>query len=169
MAASRLGGSPDSAATANSGSSPHNPNAPQLPTHAEAVRAVSRGDRLGCFSGVPITFQARLLSCNCDVDGGGYQPRWFGVGGQPLLLVEPSETTVPEQYDDWLILALDPDGAHADVLPIGQIVDVTGMFDHPAARNCTYQGVPDDTAGPPTPSSACRFMFATTSISVAKS
>jgi hypothetical protein len=147
---------------------PAEPDCPAVPTDARAVLTISLGERLGCFSQVPITFQARLVSCNCDVDGGGFQPAWFGVEDQPLLLVAPSETSVPPDYADWLIFAPDPDGSYPDVLPVGQVVDVTGMFDHPDARNCTYQGVPVETAGPPTPSSDCRFMFATTSIAAAQ-
>ena len=45
-------------------------------------------------------------------------------------------------------------------------MEVTGMFDHPAAMNCLYQGMPLDTAGPPAPTSSCRFMFAITSLVV---
>jgi len=144
---------------------PAAPDCPPLPTDARAVQTVPLGTRLGCFSQVPIAFQARLISCNCDVDGGGFQPSWFGVEDQPLLLVGTSETQVPAEYADWLIVAFDPAGKFPDVLPVGQLVDVTGMFDHPDARNCTYQGVPIETAGPPAPSSDCRFMFATTGIS----
>jgi hypothetical protein len=145
---------------------PAKPDCPPLPTDARAVRTVSHGERLGCFSQVSISFQARLISCNCDVDGGGYQPAWFGGDSQPLLLVEPSETVAPADYADWLIVALDPDGEYPDVLPVGKVVEVTGMFDHADARNCLYQGVPIETVGPPTPSSDCRFTFATTSIAV---
>ncbi len=140
------------------------PDCPPAPTSARAVHTVSLGERLGCLSQVPITFQARLISCNCDVDGGGYVPRWFGPDDQPLLFVEPSERAVPPEYDQWLILVPDPDGAYPDVLPVGQVVEVTGMFDHPDAWNCTYQDIPIETAGPPMRTSDCRFMFATTSI-----
>jgi hypothetical protein len=148
---------------------PAEPDCPPVPTNPRAVHTVSLGARLGCFSEVPITFRARLISCNCDVDGGGFVPRWFGPDDQPLLLVEPSERTVPPEYDQWLIVVPDPDGEYPDVLPVGQVVEVTGMFDHPDARNCSYQGIPIETSGPPTPSSACRFMFATTSIAVVQS
>ncbi len=137
---------------------------PPVPTDVRTVARLPRLARLACFSGRPITVQARLIECNCDVDGGAYEPDWFWVDDQPLLLVEPSETSPPADYADWHIVALDPAGRHPDVLPVGDIVEVTGMFDHPAAPNCLFQDVPVETAGPPAPTSACRFMFATTSL-----
>ncbi len=143
---------------------PGEADCPPVPTNVGEVLSLTIGARLACFSRVPITIEARLIECNCDVDGGGFQPAWFGVDDQPLLLVDASETKPPADYKDWLIVALDPLGRYPGVLPIGQIVEVTGMFDHPDAQGCLYQGVPIDTAGPPTRSSACRFMFATTSI-----
>lgn len=138
---------------------------PAVPTDVGSVLAATAGARLACFPQVPITFQARLIECACDVDGGGFEPAWFGVDDQPLVLVPPSETWPPTRFDLWLVATMDPAGRYPDPLPIDQIVQVTGMFDHPDAMDCRYQGLPTDTAGPPTPSSACRFIFATTAIS----
>jgi hypothetical protein len=137
---------------------------PPLPTDVGSVLHATAGARLACFSRIPITFEARLIHCNCDIDGGFFHPGWFGGGDSPYLLIDPTETSPPEDYDDWLIVDRDPAGTYPDVLPVGQVVRVTGMFDHPAAEGCLYQDVPTDVMGPPTPSSACRFMFATTAI-----
>jgi hypothetical protein len=148
---------------------PGEADCPPRPTDVRGVVTATLGARLACFSRTPITFQARLIRCNCDVDGGGFQPSWFGVDDQPLLLVDPSDILPPADYDDWLIVALDPAGRHPDTLPVGEIVEVTGMFDHPAAQDCLYGDIPTDEAGPPTWTSACRFIFATTSIAAAQS
>lgn len=137
---------------------------PPVPNDVPAVVSVPLGARLACFSRKPITIKGRLIECYCDVDGGGFDPAWFGVDDQPLLLVEPSETYPPADSRDWLIVALDPAGRYPEVLPVGQVVEVTGMFDHPDAQNCLFGDIPVETAGPPTPTAACRFMFATTSL-----
>jgi len=137
---------------------------PPVPLDVWALTRLQLGARLACFSARPITVQARLIECRCAVDGGGFEPSWFGWGFQPLLLVEPSETHPPADSADWLILMLDPAGRHPNVLPVGQIVQVTGMFDHPSALTCLFQDVPTDLAGPPASTSACRYMFATTSL-----
>jgi len=70
----------------------------------------------------------------------------------------------PADSADWLIVMFDPAGQRPDVLPVGEIVEVTGMFDHPAALDCLFRDIPVETAGPPAPTSDCRFMFATTSL-----
>lgn len=137
---------------------------PPVPNDVAAVVTIPLGARLACFSRKPITIRARLIECYCDVDGGGFDPAWFGVDDQPLLLVEPSATYPPADSRDWLIVALDPSGRYPELLPVGHAVEVTGMFDHPDAQNCLFGDIPVDTAGPPAPTAACRFMFATTSL-----
>ena len=57
---------------------------------------------------------------------------------------------------------LDPTGEHPDVLPINQVVEVTGMFDHPAASSCTRT----DFDSEPVPSQGCRLEFAVTQLLV---
>ena len=141
---------------------------PPIPTDVRTLARLPLLARVACFSGRPITVEARLIECNCDVDGGGYHPAWFGWGHQPLLLVEPSETRPAYDSIDWLIVMLDPAGRHPGLLPVGQVVEVTGMFDHPAALTCLFQDIPVEIAGPPAPTSDCRFMFATTSLVAAK-
>ena len=133
---------------------------PPQPTNIRALAALPRGVGLACFPGQPITIEARLIPCNCDADGPGYTPDWFFLGsGSPNLLVEPDVTTVP---DNWFVLNLDPTGEHPDVLPINQVVEVTGMFDHPAASSCTRT----DFDSEPVPSQGCRLEFAVTQLLV---
>lgn len=132
---------------------------PPLPSDFWSLAALPRGVGLICFPRVPITLEARLISCNCDADGSWYSPYWFFLGsGSPDLLVEPDVTAVPPDFADWFVLNLDPTGKHPDPLPIGQIVEVTGIFDHPAASSCTRT----EMDGEPVSSQGCRLKFAVT-------
>jgi hypothetical protein len=136
---------------------------PPLPTDIGSLAALPPGVGLACFPRVPITVEARLISCNCDVDGSWYTPNWFYLGsGSPDLLVAPDTTAVPSDFADWFVLNLDPSGEHPDVLPIGQIVEVTGIFDHPAASSCTRT----EMDGEPVSSQGCRLEFAVTRLLV---
>jgi hypothetical protein len=136
---------------------------PPVPTDFRSLAALPRGVGLACFPRVPITVEARLISCNCDVDGSWYTPDWFYLGsGGPDLLVEPNVRKVPPNVADWFALNLDPTGEHPDVLPIGQIVEVTGIFDHPAASSCTRT----EMDGEPASSQGCRLEFAVTRLLV---
>lgn len=132
---------------------------PSVPRDMRSLAALPAGVGLHCFAGVPITVEARLLSCHCDVDGLSYTPTWFFLGsGSPTLLVPPDVTTKPSQGADWFVLHLDPDGRHPDPVPIGQVVELTGIFDHPAAADC----IRTQMEGDPLPSQGCRLAFAVT-------
>ena len=136
---------------------------PPMPTDIRALAALPGGVGLACFARVPITVEARLIWCNCDIDGAWYTPHWFFLGsGSPNLLVAPEVTTVPPDIADWFVLNLDPAGEHPDVVPIDQIVEVTGFFDHPAASSCTRT----DMDGDPVSSHGCRLQFAVTRLRV---
>lgn len=136
---------------------------PPVPTDVESLAALPPGVGLLCFPRTPITVEARLIECNCDVDGPWYTPGWFYLAsGSPTLLVEPDVTTVPPNFADWFVLNLDPAGEHPDVLPVGQIVEVTGTFDHPAASSCTRT----EMDGEPVSSQGCRLAFAVTRLFV---
>ena len=136
---------------------------PPLPTDFRSLSALPRGVGLACFPRAPITVEARLISCNCDVDGSWYTPDWFFLGsGSPDLLVDPRVTAVPSDSADWFVLNLDPTGEHPDVLPIGQVVEVRGIFDHPAASSCTRTEID----GEPVSSPGCRLEFAVTRLLV---
>ncbi len=137
---------------------------PPVPADLRSLAALPRGVGLVCFPRMPITIQARLISCNCDADGPGYSPSWFFLGsGSPDLLVEPGVTSADSvNTDDWFALNLDPTGEHPDVLPVGKVVQVTGVFDHPAAASCTR----DEMDAEPAPSQDCRLEFAVTRLLV---
>jgi hypothetical protein len=136
---------------------------PPVPTDFRSLAALPPGVGLVCFPRVPITVEARLIWCNCDIDGPGYTPHWFFLAsGSPNLLVEPGVTAVPSDFGDWFVLNLDPTGEHPDVLPIGQIVEVAGIFDHPAASTCTRT----EMDGEPVSSQGCRLEFAVTRLLV---
>jgi len=88
---------------------------------------------------------------------------WFYLdSGSPVLLVPPDVSTVPKDAADWFVLDLDPAGEQPDVLPIDQVVEVTGIFDHPAAATCTRT----EMDGRPSPSQGCRLAFAVTQLLV---
>ena len=137
--------------------SPAEFDCPDTPTAGS--RSISDRMSVGvlCFPNVPITVDARLHTCNCDVDGPGYSPSWFSIGGGELL-VEPDRTTAPGTMDDAMPLSLDPAGDFPDPLPLGEVVEVTGVFDHPAAASCTMT----TDGGAPILSHDCRFSFAVT-------
>jgi hypothetical protein len=130
---------------------------PPVPIDFRSLAALPEGVGLACFPQVPITVQARLLSCQCEIDGAWYTPSWFHVNASELL-VEPGVTNVPPDMANWFGLDLDPAGQHPEVLPVGQVVEVTGIFDHPAAATCTRT----EMDGQPVPSQGCRLGFAVT-------
>jgi hypothetical protein len=134
---------------------------PAVPTNFRSLAALPPGVGLACFPRVPITVEARLIWCNCNIDGSWYTPHWFFLGsGSPNLLVEPDQTDVPSDSAGWFALNLDPTGEHPDVLPVGQVVEVTGIFDHPAASSCTRT----EMDGEPVSSPGCRLEFAVTQL-----
>ncbi len=136
---------------------------PPVPTDVQTLQRLPHGARLVCFSRVPITVRARIVPCYCSVMtlGNSIEPSWFDSGESPLLLVEPSETDPPSDSGDWLTFTLDPAGRHPSGRYVGDIVEVTGMFDHPDAASCllhTWE------FAIPVQSQGCRFDFAVTSL-----
>ena len=130
-----------------------------MPTDFRSLAALPAGVGLACFAQVPVTVQARLIWCACDIDGAWYSPGWFKLNNNPYLLVEPGVTSVPADKADWFGLNLDPAGQQPDAVPEGKVVEVTGVFDHPAAANCTRTEIGTDK---PVPSQGCRLEFAVT-------
>ena len=135
---------------------------PPQPTDVRSLTALPPAVGLACFPRKPITVKARLIGCNCDIDGGWLVPEWFHFRVSDNLLVGPGVTRVPSDSNDWFGLSLDPAGEHPDMLPVGEIVEVTGMFDHPAAAHCTLHELDED----PVPSGDCRLVFAVTHLLV---
>lgn len=134
---------------------------PPVPTDFRTLAALPPAVGLACFPRIPITVVARLISCNCDVDGGWFTPRWFSSGtGSPGMLVEPESTRPPSDVGEWFWLNLDPAGQRPEALPLGELVKVTGMFDHPDAAGCTLTELEDE----PVASQHCRLAFAVGSL-----
>jgi hypothetical protein len=131
---------------------------PSVPNDFRSLAALPVGVGLACFPRRPITIQARIVGCNCEIDGAWYTPSWFHLNDNPNVLVEPGVTRVPPHMADWFGLNLDPAGQHPEALPVGEVVEVTGIFDHPAAASCTRT----EMDGEPAPSQGCRLEFAVT-------
>jgi hypothetical protein len=130
---------------------------PPVPTDFKSLAALRPAVGLACFPRTPITVVARLIGCNCDIDGGWFTPGWFSSGtGAPEMLVEPQMTRPPSDVGDWFWLNLDPAGQRPKALPVGEVVELTGVFDHPAAAGCTFTAL----EGKPVPSQHCRLAFA---------
>jgi hypothetical protein len=133
-----------------------------VPTSIQMLAALDPGTRLACFRDREINVQARIIPCNCDVDGGSLEPRWFDWGDQPLLLVGPNQTRPPADSKDWFVLHLDPDGDYPRPIPTGRVVTVTGTFDHPASSSCVMHTLPEPGTTEVVPD--CRWTFAVTRI-----
>jgi len=143
---------------------------PAAPDEALTLAHLTIGARLGCFSGVPITLRARLLPCNCDMEGPSeFRPSWFeGVvqdgEWQGLVIVPP--TTRPPLVSwpndvEMLWLRVDPKASHPQPIPVDKVVTLTGMFDHPSAAACRVREADVSTFKP---TDMCRYWFAVTSI-----
>jgi hypothetical protein len=136
---------------------------PVTPRDLHSLASLAAGVGLACFPQVPITVRARIVSCNCDIDGAWYTPSWFYLGsGPPGLLVEPDSgaSAVSMNPGDWFVLNLDPNGEKPETLPVGKVVVITGVFDHPAAASCTRTDMDSE----PVPSQGCRLAFAVTKL-----
>jgi hypothetical protein len=140
---------------------------PPVPEDVRSLAALAPGVGVFCFPRQPITVRARLIECNCDIDGAWYTPDWFFLGsGSPTLLMDPDLPAAPPdvlEWDNWLVLNLDPLGEHPAVLPLGRVVEVTGVFDHPAAADCSLTEMDRE----PVPSHGCRLSFAVTALDLA--
>jgi hypothetical protein len=134
---------------------------PPAPTDMRSLLDLPPGVGVHCFSNEPITVKARLISCECDVDGGWYTPQWFASGGGSLL-VEPDRTAPPHDFSDQIDLSLDPAAEQPDKLPLCEVVEITGVFDHPAAAQCTLTAPDED----PVPSHGCRLEYAVTRLAI---
>jgi hypothetical protein len=133
---------------------------PARPTTFAALAAIPSPLALVCFPRVPITIAARIVDCNCDVDGPGYAPSWFTDASSGWrLLIDPARTAPSaESRDLWLYL--DPAAKRPAILPVDQVVTVTGIFDHPAADAC----VRGPYVYPAAATGECRLWFAVTAI-----
>jgi hypothetical protein len=122
-----------------------------------ALVAVDPGTALACFRGQEIAVRARLVACQCEVEGPQVEPAWFGFAESGGILTPPEQTRPPADVRDWFFLHLDPRGEYTRPLPVGNLVSVTGLFDHPDASRCVQKDGPDVQAVPD-----CRWTFAVT-------
>jgi hypothetical protein len=155
-------------AEADASLSPINLGCDAIGVSASLLAGLSLGDRLACYA-EPFTFAARIVDCNCDIDGGFVEPEWLGVSGVTgpdgrvtALLVDENRTAAPSDTREWLLLRLDPAATAPDPVPFGTLVEITGQFDHPAAASCV---VPEGVEmHPADPVLECRTSFAVTAI-----
>jgi hypothetical protein len=112
-------------------------NCPSEPTIPSDIARLAHGYRVGCFAAEPLAIRARLVACECDVDG-RMEPAWlttdYGPGG-PWLLIDPTAARQSPTLSEDLFLIRHPDSPSPDSLG-GALVLVTGMFDHPDAAGC---------------------------------
>jgi len=73
---------------------PGNFRCPPVPTDFKSLAALPPAVGLACFPRTPITVVARLIECNCDIDGGWLTPGWFslGTGGPEMLVDAPDDS-----------------------------------------------------------------------------
>lgn len=144
---------------------------PERPADVSALASTTVGARLACFGRVPITVRAMIADCGCSVTGpcDVYRPEWFNVtvsGGYFALYppgAHPAESL--EDRRDEVPLFLAPTATGAEPLPLGRIVTVTGVFDHPAAASCK-QDLAAGTGATPNwvASDYCRRVFVVTGL-----
>jgi hypothetical protein len=132
---------------------------PPSPTVPSEIAALADGYRVGCFSEDPIEIRARLVPCHCNPTA-PMEPSWlmpdYGPDGA-WLLTDPGATGSPD-LEKGLFLTRHPDVPAPDDWS-GDIVVLTGMFDHPDAAGCATP-VGD---GPSDPAD-CSGMFVVTAI-----
>jgi hypothetical protein len=132
---------------------------PAAPTTVSALLAFTPGRRLACLSRHSITVRGKFVGCQCEIDGPPTNPSWFGVSELKFLVDPLRSGPLGDVTEDALWVVLDPAGTYPDPVPMGRVLDVTGMFDHPAAAACTTSDGPLVER-----TSSCRFSFAVSSI-----
>jgi hypothetical protein len=136
------------------------PECPAIPTTFAALAALPPALGLVCFPRTPITVEARIVPCDCDIDGDWFDPSWFTDVSGGNLLIDPARTTAdPHVRMFWLYL--DAAARRPETLPSGHVVTVTGMFDHPAAEDCVRHPYYPESA---LPTGSCRLNWAVTEI-----
>ncbi len=108
---------------------------PKAPATVAALASLTSGTRLACFGRVFLTVRGRLEDIAVEVGPGfDWDPPWFGRAS--ILLVDPTSSAAMVS-GTWVNLVIDPTATVPDPLPVHTVVQVTGIFDHPAARACT--------------------------------
>jgi hypothetical protein len=140
---------------------------PPRPTMFAGLYELTPGLALACFSRVPITVRARLATCGVVMADAGYDPPMFNGEFDPraeypapVILSDPGPDPCSEEAGSPLQLILDPAASAPEPRPIGNVVEVTGIFDHPAAKGCVWStSIDTEPAG-----DACRTKFVVTRI-----
>jgi hypothetical protein len=116
---------------------------PTRPSTVTELDALPSGVRLACLSRVPISVRAQLAGCGVDLPDAMYEPEMFNGFYDPnaeelvpIMLGEPG--TDPCELDRQLQLIIDPATVSAAEVRIGDVAELTGLFDHPAARDCVF-------------------------------
>jgi hypothetical protein len=143
------------------------PACPPMPTTISQLDRLTSGVALACFSQVLITVRAQLVGCGWDDADAMYVPEMFNGFYDPnaddlvpIMLGEPG--TDPCELDRQLQLTVDPTTISADQVPIGEVAELTGIFDHPAAADCVWVSLLEDVSQPEPES--CRPKFVVTRI-----
>jgi hypothetical protein len=120
---------------------------------------------LACYRDTPLQFEAALVAGLGDCDG-TLEPAWLSPCHHGRALADPAREAGDPRT---LVVALDPT-VDVDVLPVRDsgveaVVNVTGQFDHPAARTCRLA---PDSYNPPSELVIleCRAQFVVTSVSI---
>lgn len=135
---------------------------PETPTTMDEIAALEGLTGLVCFTSEPLTVSAVVEGSSCKEPlGGELDPSWF-AGDAPAAFVPPSAGqkcgyTPPIDPS----AALPEGGLHA---LNGRKVLVTGVFDHPAARDCVYRPPDGPAVTGPEGAIRCRMAFAVTAI-----
>jgi hypothetical protein len=120
-----------------------------------------------CFGGESVTVRAQIVEGACMIDGAPeLRPGWFFPSAE--VAFNPPGTT-PEESDPCQMLpvlhpdARLPDGGLRSL--VGSTVQVTGVFDHPAARSCKLRLFDTEKwIGPPEGAIGCRETFVITRV-----
>jgi hypothetical protein len=157
------------------------PECPSPPTTVGGLAPLDASTALACFSRRPLTIRARLLRCGtppvqtiqsdpCAVSPGTIQPAWLDPDSDVLpdageldrfVLVDLEGDIVGNSPSVRLVLA--QDAARPKSLDDDQAIEVTGMFNHPSAGQCTFRRG-GESGGEPT--IACRATFVATELKV---
>jgi hypothetical protein len=157
------------------------PECPSRPTTVGGLARLDSSAALACFSRQPLIIRARLLRCGtrpvqtiqsdpCALLPGIIEPAWLDPDGDVLpdagdvdrfVLVDLAVEIVGNSPSVRLVLAQDAERPNS--LDDDQPIEVTGMFNHPSAGQCTFRRR-GESRGEPT--IACRATFVATQLKV---
>jgi hypothetical protein len=136
--------SPSPTATAPPTSSDRTPSAECINPPVDVLTLAYQSDRVACYGDAPLTVDAYLTGVGV-IDGPciDVEPAWLACGSWVDLEIVRQTATTPSIILAYVSIynpffaAIDPTAEPRDQF-IGSNVRVTGHFDDPAARTCTY-------------------------------